>query len=201
MNVYNLELVRNNEIRNYVTHKQDVLSVTCWHVILFDIFFITLLFVYLQKLLHCLIIYSYKTNSSFLSCPWNCDFKLIKKIGKIFDIASAFRILPVHLNDHELSGIQFKGPFYYDNCLPMGWSVSCSISESFSKISTALQWIACSRFGVPNMLHILYDFLNIGPPNSAICHSALNQFLSMCEILGNMHCILRDRIRYGENGS
>ena len=29
MNVYNLELVRNNEIRNYmyVTHKQDVLSV------------------------------------------------------------------------------------------------------------------------------------------------------------------------------
>ena len=39
MNVYNLELVRNNEIRNYVTHKQDVLSVYCWQVILFDIFF------------------------------------------------------------------------------------------------------------------------------------------------------------------
>ena len=35
---YNLELVRNNEIRNYVTHKQDVLSVYCWHVILFDFF-------------------------------------------------------------------------------------------------------------------------------------------------------------------
>mgnify|MGYP003688960769 CR=1 FL=1 len=35
MNVYNLELVRNNEIRNYVTHKQDVLSVYCLHVILF----------------------------------------------------------------------------------------------------------------------------------------------------------------------
>ena len=38
MNVYNLELVRNNEIRNHVT-QQDVLSVYCWHVILFDIFF------------------------------------------------------------------------------------------------------------------------------------------------------------------
>ena len=71
MNVYNLELVRNNEIRNYVTHKQDVLSVYCLHVILFDIFFITLMFVYLQKLLNCLIIYSYKTNPSFSPCPWN----------------------------------------------------------------------------------------------------------------------------------
>ena len=72
MNVYNLELVRNNEIRNYVTHKQDVLSVYCWHVILFDIhFFIMLMFVYVQKLLHCLIIYSYKTNPSFSPCPWN----------------------------------------------------------------------------------------------------------------------------------
>ena len=39
MNVYNLELVQNNEIRNYVTHKQDVLSVYCLHVILFDNFF------------------------------------------------------------------------------------------------------------------------------------------------------------------
>ena len=37
--IYNLELVRNNEIRNYVTHKQDVLSVYCLHVNLFDIFF------------------------------------------------------------------------------------------------------------------------------------------------------------------
>ena len=31
MNVHNLELVRNNEIRNYVTHKQDVLSVYFFH--------------------------------------------------------------------------------------------------------------------------------------------------------------------------
>ena len=29
------------------------------------------MFVYLQKLLHCLIIYSYKTYPLFLPCPWN----------------------------------------------------------------------------------------------------------------------------------
>ena len=39
MNVYNLELVRNIEIGNYVTQKQVVLSVYCWHVLFFDIFF------------------------------------------------------------------------------------------------------------------------------------------------------------------
>ena len=36
-----------------------------------DFFFITPMFVYMQKLLHCLMIYSYKTNPSFLPCPWN----------------------------------------------------------------------------------------------------------------------------------
>ena len=39
MNVYNLELVRNNEIRNYMLPINEVLSVYCLHVILFDNFF------------------------------------------------------------------------------------------------------------------------------------------------------------------
>ena len=34
-------------------------------------FFITLMFVYFQQILHCFIIYSYKTNPSFLPCPCN----------------------------------------------------------------------------------------------------------------------------------
>ena len=86
MNVYNLELVRNNEIRNYVTHKTRrtfCLLLTCYFI--WHFFFITLMFVYLQKLLHCLIIYSYKTNPSFSQCPWNLqsigpsDFKWTSK--------------------------------------------------------------------------------------------------------------------------
>ena len=35
---------------------------------------ITLMFVYLQKLMYCFIIYSYKRNSSFSPCPWNLRF-------------------------------------------------------------------------------------------------------------------------------
>lgn len=112
--------------------------------------------------------------------------KQIKKLGKSCllaktDIASAFRILPVHPDDHELLGIQFNGDFYYDKCLPMGCSISCSIFETFS---TALQWIACTKFGVPAMLHILDDFLFLGSPDSSICKLALHQFMSMCDVLG-----------------
>ena len=45
---------------------------TYLHVILFDNFFFkSLMFVCLQKLLNCLIIYSYKTIPSFSPCPWN----------------------------------------------------------------------------------------------------------------------------------
>lgn len=112
--------------------------------------------------------------------------KQIKKPGKNCllaktDIASAIRILPVHPDDHELLGIQFNGDFYYDKCLPMGCSISCSIFETFS---TALQWIACTKFGVPTMLHILDDFLFLGLPDSSICKLALHQFMSICDVLG-----------------
>lgn len=62
----------------------------------------------------------------------------------------------------------------------MGCSISCSKFESFS---TALEWIACKKFGIPRMVHILDDFLFIGPPNSSICGSSLKQFISMCDVL------------------
>ena len=51
------------------------------------LFFMTLIFVYLQKLLHCLIIYS---NPLFLPCPWNfrsigpTDFKIFILVCQYF---------------------------------------------------------------------------------------------------------------------
>ena len=79
MNVYNMELVQKKEIRNYVLPINMV-----YFLFTVDMLFsLMLMFVYLQKLLHCLIIYSYKANPSFLPCPRNLrsigpsDFKLI----------------------------------------------------------------------------------------------------------------------------
>lgn len=111
---------------------------------------------------------------------------LIKKLGTgcllaKTDIASAFRIIPIHPSDHELLGIHFKGFYYYDKCLPMGSSISCAIFEAFS---SALQWVAINKLGVSSMVHVLDDFLFLGPKNSSICALSLQQFISLCEALG-----------------
>ena len=48
------------------------------------------------------------------------------------DIKSAIRLLPVAPSDYELLGFKFQDKFYYDMCLPMGCSISCSPFEMFS---------------------------------------------------------------------
>lgn len=73
-------------------------------------------------------------------------------------IKSAFRIIPVHPDDHPLLGMTWENLYYYDRCLPMGCSSSCAIFEAFS---TALKWIATHRLGASSVLHILDDFLFI----------------------------------------
>jgi hypothetical protein len=87
---------------------------------------------------------------------------MIKKVGKWCflaktDIESAFRLLPVHPDDYPLLGLSsWQDKCYYDKCLPMGCSSSCSL---FEKFSTSLEWWARHRLGIPNVAHILDDFL------------------------------------------
>ena len=49
------------------------------------------------------------------------------------DIESAFRIIPIHPDDYHLLGFTWEDKFFYDKCLPMGCSTSCTIFESFRK--------------------------------------------------------------------
>ena len=97
------------------------------------------------------------------------------------DLDSAFKLFPVHFQDHNLLGFQFNGQFYYDCTLPMGAKSSCAI---FSRFSNSLQWLAQTRLGVSHMVHILDDFLFLGPPNSPSCNSHLDNFISLCSSLG-----------------
>ena len=53
------------------------------------------------------------------------------------DILSAFRLLILHPSDFELFGFKFKNQFYFDKCLPMGCSASCSLFEKFASF---LEW-------------------------------------------------------------
>ena len=48
------------------------------------------------------------------------------------DILSAFRLLILHPSDFELFGFKFKNQFYFDKCLPMSCSASCSLFETFA---------------------------------------------------------------------
>ena len=93
------------------------------------------------------------------------------------DIKSAFRIVPIHPDDHHLLGMSLNDKFYYDTTLPMGCSMSCSIFESFS---TAIQWIANNKLGIPRMVHVLNNFLIIGSLPGEVS-AQLRRFLDFCE--------------------
>lgn len=97
------------------------------------------------------------------------------------DIESAFRIIPIHPLDYQLLGFHFKGLFYYDRCLPMGASSSCSIFNCFS---SALKWIAQSKLAIHHIIHILDDFLILEKSKNK-CGTDLRVFLDLCKALGD----------------
>ena len=65
------------------------------------------------------------------------------------------------------------GQFYYDKTLPLGLSYACNL---FEKFSSALLWILHSKFSVSRCIHVLDDFLFLGPPQSSDCYRALLAF-------------------------
>ena len=97
------------------------------------------------------------------------------------DIENAYRIVPINPKDYDLLGFSIDGKFYYDKSLPFGLSYSCRLFERFS---TAIHWILVNKFGIPACVHILDDFLFIGPPESNSCRNSLYSFYRMSDALG-----------------
>lgn len=56
-----------------------------------------------------------------------------------FDVKSAFSLIPSRPEDYDQSGLYWQDLYYYDKCLPMGFSSSCRTFEIFL---TAHEWIA-----------------------------------------------------------
>ena len=111
--------------------------------------------------------------------------QLVQHIGKgahmaKTDIKSAFRIIPIHPEDRELLGFAWEGQFYFDKCLPMGASSSCKIFETFS---SALKWIATTKFKCGDIVKILDDFLFVATSYAA-AHNSLQAFQHMSSVLG-----------------
>lgn len=97
------------------------------------------------------------------------------------DLKSAFRIIPVRKEDWELLGIRWRSRYYVDTCLPFGLR---SAPYLFNQFADALEWILRSNYGLKWVIHYLDDYLILGPPNSDLCRQFLQDFLSVCSVLG-----------------
>ena len=97
------------------------------------------------------------------------------------DIKSAFRTIPVRVEDRELLGIHWRSKFYVDCCLPFGLR---SAPYIFNQYAEALEWILQHNFLIFNTIHYLDDFLIAGKPDSDECKKALQTMLQVCEQLG-----------------
>lgn len=73
--------------------------------------------------------------------------------------------------------------YYFDKTLPFGLSYSCNL-HVLEKFSTALQWILETKFSVQHCVHLLDDFLFLGPPQSSSCYSSLMAFYILAKYIG-----------------
>ena len=97
-----------------------------------------------------------------------------------FDIANAYRAVPVHPADRLLLGLSWRGDTLVDGALPFGLR---SAPKLFTAVADALLW-AIGRCGVVRAMHYLKDFLLLGPPNSVECGQALQGSLQLRDHLG-----------------
>ena len=96
------------------------------------------------------------------------------------DLHQAYRILPVHADDHPLLAIRWGQSTYIDTALPFGLR---SAPKIFSAFADALAWVMQDH-GISRQLHYLDDFLFLGPPASDNCAMYLQSALRVCSQLG-----------------
>lgn len=96
------------------------------------------------------------------------------------DIESAFRLIPVHPDDHHYLGFSWEGKLYFDKCLPMGCSSACQI---FNRFSSSIAFLVAAKFPGGHVLHVLDDFLFIAP-SEHLCQLMLREFLAICMFVG-----------------
>ena len=111
--------------------------------------------------------------------------KIVRQLGPStllakIDIKSAFRTIPVRLEDRELLGIYWQQKYYVDCCLPFGLR---SAPYIFNQYAEALEWILRNH-GITHVIHYLDDFLIAGKPGLPDCKHALSHMLQICRQLG-----------------
>ena len=119
---------------------------------------------------------------------------MIHRLGKNAKLAkcetkSAFRVLRLSSGDFDLMGYTFENQYFFDKCLRMGASISCSF---FEKNFTALHWFVQQESNNDNILHYLDDFLFGGKAETKQCCNTLKVFQESNRGFG----VFGHRIRY-----
>ena len=93
--------------------------------------------------------------------------ELIQRLGRDtqlvkMDLKDAYRVIPVHPDDHHLLGIRWQDQVFLDRSLPFGLR---SAPKIFTAVADMVAWsIHCG--GVRFILHYLDDFLILGAPGT-----------------------------------
>ncbi|XP_033749212.1 uncharacterized protein LOC117333903 [Pecten maximus] len=111
---------------------------------------------------------------------------IIKRFGKgsylcKTDISDAFKLIPIHPSLWPFHGIKWDGLYYFYTRLVFG---SRSSPKIFDCLSQAVCWIAVHRYNIPNILHLLDDFLTVDPPNFHQATSTMEKLMCLFESLG-----------------
>lgn len=97
------------------------------------------------------------------------------------DIKHAFRLCPVHLEDHEPLGIHWQGKFYIDLRLPFGLRSSPYL---FNCLADAFEWLLKNYYHIQDLMHYLDDYLTVGPANSSACAHNVKTILHVASQVG-----------------
>ncbi len=96
------------------------------------------------------------------------------------DLKDAYRIVPVHPQDHHLLAIEWDGAMYVDRCLPFGLR---SAPKIFTAVADSFTWALYCQ-GVRYVMHYLDDFLLVGPPGTSEASAAADLAASTLRNLG-----------------
>ena len=103
-------------------------------------------------------------------------FSVLAKI----DIEAAYRLIPVHPQDHPLQAVYGVTTCTLTQCSHLA---SGQPPKIFNAVADALEWSLRQR-GIRQIFHYLDDFIVIGPPDSPECALALLTLNHTCAELG-----------------
>ena len=110
------------------------------------------------------------------------------KLAKI-DIKSAYRIVPVHLEDCPLLGMIWGEGLYVDAVLPLGLHSALKI---FTALANDLECVIKGE-GVQTVLHYLDDFLIVAATNSKQFEEDLQKLLGHLRQAAHTTCYRESR--------